>query len=125
MAEKNRRVLVVDDDNTMREFVRGALELEGYAAVCVPGGQEGIDMLKEQSFDCVLLDFGMPGKDGFDVVSSMYKRGDKTPVIVFTSVITPIQESGMNGLANVRGVIKKPCSVDTLLRTVEDAVRQE
>ena len=111
-------ILAVDDDKTMLEFIRGALVPHGYEVTCVSGGKEAIEILKEQTFDCVILDFYMLEKDGLDVVGSMYSRKDRTPTIVFTNKIEPHHEACIQGFGIVREVLKKPCPAEKLLETV-------
>ena len=117
--KKRMSVLTVDDDPVMLRFVRDALYTNGYDAFCAADGQECIDFLMRQTFDCVILDFRMPGKDGIDVAASMFQRKDKTPVIVFSSKVQEHEAAAIQGLANVREFLKKPCSEKTLLETVE------
>ena len=114
-----KKILAVDDDPVMLCFVRDALHANGYDAFCAADGQECIDFLMRQTFDCVILDFKMPGKDGIDVAASMFQRKDKTPVIVFSSKVQEHEAAAIQGLANVREFLKKPCSEKTLLETVE------
>lgn len=113
-----KKILAVDDDLVMLGFVRDILYANGYDAICATGGQEAIDILNQQTFDCAILDFKMPGKDGIDVAASMFQRRDKTPVIVFTSRVQEHEEAALQGLANVREFLKKPCSGENLLEAV-------
>ena len=119
-----KKVLAVDDDHTMLTFVRDVLEADGYNVTCAGGGQEAIDILEKSRFDCVVLDYFMPDKDGFDVMGAMYKHKDRTPTIVFTSGIKPHNEAALQGLGNVWRVLKKPCNAETLLRAVGDVFRE-
>ena len=114
-----KRILAVDDDPVMLGFVRDVLYTNGHDAICALGGREAINLLTRQTFDCVILDFRMPGKDGIDVAASMFQRNDKTPVIVFSSKVQEHEAAAIQGLANVREFLKKPCSEETLLETVE------
>ena len=112
------RVLAVDDDPVMLEFLRDTLFKSGHDAICAFDGQEAIDSLMRQTFDCVILDFKMPGKDGIDVAASMFQRKDKTPVIVFTSKLQAHEEAALQGLANVRAFLQKPCNEEMLLEMI-------
>ena len=120
-----KRIPVVDDDRTMLVFVRDVLEAGGYDVTCVSGGQEAIDILKEQVFDCIVLDYHMAGKDGFDVMGSMFKRKDRTPTIVLTSKIESHQEAALQGLGNVKKTLKKPSNAEALLKAVMDVLDGE
>ncbi|MBR5970896.1 MAG: response regulator [Lachnospiraceae bacterium] len=118
-----KKILAVDDDNTMLEFISCTLTQKGYDVTCITGGQEAIDILKEQVFDGMILDFYMPGKDAIDVIGSMYTRGDHTPTIVFSSKLSASHEAAVQGFAGItREVLKKPCTAEKLVEAVERVV---
>lgn len=120
-----KRILAVDDDRVVLQFIRSVLTPHGYDVTCVDGGQAAIDILKEQTFTCVILDFYMPEKDGLDVIDSMYKRKDRTPTIVFSAKLEAHYEAAVQGFGIVREVLKKPCSPAKLVETVDRFSAQE
>jgi len=78
-------VLVVDDVPAMADqYTYDLRRLGGYDTLVAPGGTEALDLLTRERIDCVILDLEMPGTDGFDVLAALGKRGDATPVIVYT-----------------------------------------
>ncbi len=79
-----KRILVVDDDEGVRDAIKMTLEYEGYACVFARSGQEGLELIGEASPDLVLLDVKMPGMDGLEVLRRMQDRGDTVPVIVIS-----------------------------------------
>ena len=114
-----KRILAVDDDAVMLTFFNEVLTSQGYHVTCASGGQAAINHLKESSFDCVLLDFYMPDKDGLDVIASMYGRGDRTSTIIISSGLTDYYTAAIKGFGITREILKKPVSAETLLQTVE------
>ncbi|SEK28297.1 PAS domain S-box-containing protein [Stigmatella aurantiaca] len=80
------KLLLVDDDEVDRLTVRRYLATSGITAELVEAtsGLEALECLKEQSFDVILLDFLLPGEDGFWVLREIGKRGTHSPVIVLT-----------------------------------------
>ena len=80
----NERILVVDDDEGVREAIKMTLEYEGYECLFGRSGQEGLDLIARESPDLVLLDVKMPGMDGLEVLRRMRERGDTIPVIVIS-----------------------------------------
>jgi two-component system nitrogen regulation response regulator NtrX len=80
----NERILVVDDDEGVREAIKLTLEYEGYTCLFARSGQEGLDRAAADSPDLVLLDVKMPGMDGLEVLRRMRERGDTVPVIVIS-----------------------------------------
>ena len=80
----NEQILVVDDDEGVREAIKMTLEYDGYTCRLARSGQEGLDVIAGDSPDLVLLDVKMPGMDGLEVLRRMRDRGDTVPVIVIS-----------------------------------------
>jgi two-component system response regulator QseB len=79
------RILLVEDDAALGQATQAALRLEGYAVDWLRDGQHADDALRSDSFDAVVLDLGLPRKDGLDVLSALRSRGDSTPVLCLTA----------------------------------------
>lgn len=79
------RILLVEDDAALGQATQVALRLEGYAVDWLRDGQHADDALRSDSFDAVVLDLGLPRKDGLDVLSALRARGDSTPVLCLTA----------------------------------------
>ncbi|HEY3445406.1 MAG TPA: sigma-54 dependent transcriptional regulator [Myxococcales bacterium] len=84
--DRNLAVLVVDDDESSREFQRDVLGGEGYQVRVAPGGAEALQMLEGGAFDLVLLDVRMPGVDGLEVLKRFREKGGQAPVIVLSAL---------------------------------------
>ncbi|MCB9622162.1 MAG: MASE1 domain-containing protein [Sandaracinus sp.] len=84
--EKRRalRVLVLDDDDAIREVVRTALEMEGHEVEGVADGQEAIERTGAHPFDVVLLDLTMPGLGGVEVLHGIRQRHPKMPAVLMS-----------------------------------------
>jgi len=80
---KRESILVVDDEETVRDLVRRTLEEAGYIVVIAAGGKEALDKMSDVSL--VLLDIKMPGLDGFQVLDLIRKFSD-VPVIMLTAI---------------------------------------
>lgn len=81
------KILVVDDSLTEREVIKKALEAEGYTVKTAEDGEKAISILNDETFDCILLDVIMPGKNGYQVCREI-KKNEKTakiPVVIVTS----------------------------------------
>ena len=76
-------VLIVDDEPGMRETLVDILEKSGFVAEAVADGEEALRRLAEQSYDVVVMDVRMPGRDGVDVLHAM--GGPPPPVILMTA----------------------------------------
>ncbi|MGH7193889.1 MAG: response regulator transcription factor [Candidatus Saccharimonadales bacterium] len=79
------RVLLVEDDQMIGEAVAQALRDAGYAVDWVRDGQAALDTIATQSYDVVLLDLGLPKKDGMGVLRSLRAKSNPVPVLVITA----------------------------------------
>jgi two-component system, OmpR family, copper resistance phosphate regulon response regulator CusR len=78
-------ILVVEDEQKMAQAIREGLEADGYSVRVAHTGEEGFYLLNAQPFDLALLDVMLPGRDGFEILSTTRRRGIKTPVLLLTS----------------------------------------
>jgi len=79
------RLLVVDDDRAVRDALRRALTLAGYAVECAEGGAEAIELVAEELPDAVVLDVGMPEIDGLEVCRRLRLLGNRVPILMLTA----------------------------------------
>src|SRR5579885_1135900 len=79
------RLLLVEDDAMIGESLRKALRQEGHAADWVRDGAEAEAALAAQPYEFVLLDLGLPRRDGFEVLAGLRRRKDRTPVLILTA----------------------------------------
>jgi len=79
------RVLLVEDDPMIGEAVHGALKDASYAVDWVKNGQSALTALDCQRYDLVLLDLGLPGKDGLEVLSSIRAADNPVPLVIITA----------------------------------------
>ena len=86
-AEKPKRILLVDDEEIIRDALAGFLECEGYEVDEACSGQEAIERVKKVPFDVVIADIQMPTKSGMDVLIETKKMRPETEVILMTGYI--------------------------------------
>jgi len=112
----NHTVLLVEDEDDLRESMRDALELNGYAVVAAHDGQEALEALDRIEHVClVLLDLLMPGMNGWEFFAKLRARPehDDVPVVVNTSAPS-------RAPAGVTRVIQKPVELARLLSVVRE-----
>jgi len=80
-----KRILVVEDDGGIAFGLKVDFESEGYAVDIESDGQHALDRAARQSFDLLLLDVMLPGKDGFEICRSLRRQGVRTPIIMLTA----------------------------------------
>ena len=81
-----RKILIVEDDDFIRELYVMYLVDEGYAIVEARNGQEGVDKFKSEFFDLVLLDILLPKKDGIEVLREIKEHNSKVPIVMLTNL---------------------------------------
>lgn len=79
------RVLLVEDDSMIGEAIQGALKDASYATDWVKNGQAALTTLDCQHYDLVLLDLGLPGKDGLDVLTSIRAKDNPISLLIITA----------------------------------------
>jgi len=79
------RILIVEDEQRIASFVAKGLEAEGHRTTAVADGRDGLDHALSGDFDLVILDIGLPGLDGFEVLDQLRAQGSRVPVIVLTA----------------------------------------
>jgi len=79
------RVLLVEDDSMIGEAIQGALKDASYATDWVKDGQAALTTLGRQHYDLVLLDLGLPGKDGLEVLASIRSKDNPIPLLIITA----------------------------------------
>lgn len=79
------RVLIVEDEHRISSFVAKGLAADGFSTTVAADGRTGLDYALTGDFDLVVLDIGLPGLDGFEVLRQMRAQGSSLPVIVLTA----------------------------------------
>jgi DNA-binding response OmpR family regulator len=79
------KILVVEDDRTVGQYVLRGLQEQGFQADLVPDGTEALNARSHGNYDLVILDLRLPGMTGFEVLRTLRDRGNATPVLVLTA----------------------------------------
>jgi two-component system response regulator VicR len=127
MANMSRRVLYIEDEQEMIDLVRLILGRKGIEVIGATGGREGLDAVRKELPDLVLLDLMMPDMDGWEVYQQM-KAGEPTrdiPVIVVTAKAQSIDKVLGLHIAKVDDYISKPFSPHELADSVERVLSKQ
>lgn len=117
------RLLLVEDDKMIGESVLDLLRADGYAVDWVRDGNSADSALLAGSYDLVLLDLGLPHKDGINVLRDLRGRRDRTPVLVATARDSVQQRiEGLN--AGADDYVLKPYDLDELLARIRALLRR-
>ena len=101
------KILVVDDEEALRDILQFSLSDEGYEVVTAPNGEEAMERIDENNIDLVILDIKMPGIDGIEVLRRI-KKGVNSDigVIMMTAYGSPQTETEVKGLGAYDYVLK-------------------
>ena len=79
------KILIIDDDTSLRRVLEYNLQEAGYMAFTAADGETGLTLFDEQQPDLVITDLKMPGMSGFQVLAAVKERAPRTPIIVITA----------------------------------------
>ena len=120
---KKRTVLVVDDEEYIRDLVRTALSFSGFEVAVAADGVSALNEVQRLQPDLIILDINMPGFDGFEVVRRLRDAGDPTPVIFLTA--RDSAEDKLSGFTKGGDdYVTKPFSLEELVARVEAVLRR-
>ena len=117
------KILVIEDDPTVGNFVKRGLEQQRWGVDLVASGDEGEQMATTGAYDLVILDMRLPGKSGLQVLNSLRSRGFERPVLVLTAQDT-IDAKVETLRAGADDYVTKPFAFEELLARVEALSRR-
>ncbi len=129
MPEKQKTVLVVEDDVTMREIVVHKLSTNGFHVVEAADGKSAVETWKKEKPDIVLLDLMLPETDGFQILEKVRKGGDKqianTSVIVLSNLFSKedIQRAKSLGIEDF--MVKAYYTTEEILAKVQETLKNK
>jgi len=115
------KVLVVDDDASVRESVRKVLQEEGYDAVLAADGNEALKQFAAHEIDLLLLDLGLSIKNGWDVFEQITTENPFVPIIIVTG---QADQYRVAVAAGVGALMEKPLDALQLLHTIRDLLAE-
>jgi len=116
-------ILVIDDDQELLRMLRQNLESQNYQVTCAADGDEALDQAAGDTYDLVLLDIMLPGRDGFQVLRELRSMGLSTPVLMLTARSNV--EDRVAGLdQGADDYLAKPFSMAELLARIRAILRR-
>lgn len=118
-------ILVIDDDEITRSFLRAALELDGHRIRLAADGSDGLLEFRLRQADLVICDLIMPGRDGVETIAELRQLSPATPVIAITGGGEHSSQQQLLTVARHAGVsrtLAKPFAPDVLLAAVRAAL---
>jgi len=118
------RLLLVEDDTMIGESVRKGLRQDGFTVDWVRDGRAGELALEDRVHDLVLLDLGLPARDGLDVLKSLRRKGNPVPVLIVTARdAVPDRVAGLN--AGADDYLIKPFDLEELSARIHALLRRK
>ena len=117
------RILVVEDEQKVANALREGLEDENYEVILERSGESAFFRLNTETFDMVLLDLTLPGRDGLQILRTMREKGVKTPVLVLTARDT-LQDRVLGLDSGADDYLVKPFAFAELLARIRALVRR-
>ena len=117
--KESGNILVIEDDNEVRQFIVESLEILGYAVQHAENGWFGLEKLQHENFDLMIVDFLMPGMNGAEVIAAVRERYPHLPIIMATGY------ADMQAVEKVIGldaVLRKPFQISDLAGSVKRAL---
>jgi DNA-binding NtrC family response regulator len=116
-----KRVLIVDDDTSVRNSISNVLREAGYDVWQSGDGQEALEKFDAKEIDLLMLDLNLPNKNGWDTFEGFTSKNPTLPTIIITGQ-TRQSETAM--AAGVGALMEKPLDVEQLLRTIDELIKE-
>lgn len=116
------RILIAEDEERIVSFLEKGLRAAGYTTLAVDDGIDALSLARDDSFDLLVLDLGLPGLDGQEVLRRMRARGERMPVVILTAR-TGVEDTvaGLEGGAD--DYVAKPFRFEELLARIRVRLR--
>ena len=118
------KILVIDDEAGIRSSLKGILEDEGYIVKTTSTGEKGLDLIRGENFDVLLLDIWLPEMSGLDVLQKLKASEDNIKVIMITghgTIETAVKATKLGAF----DFLEKPLSLEKVVVTVKNALQQK
>lgn len=115
-----KRLLIVDDDFPLRKALKRWFDAKGWETAMAAGGQEAIDLCKDESFDLVIMDLQMPGISGVEATRRIQAEHPGLPIVILTGYSEQLDHPV---LANTCGILRKPIGLVDLTAKIEEILQ--
>ncbi len=125
----SKKILIIDDSQSMRSFTRMALEGAGYVVEEAVDGQDALDKLEKEKFDTILSDLNMPNVNGIQMIEKIrdddrYESARFTPIIMLTTE-SEEEKKQQGQMAGARAWLVKPFAPSQLVAVMEKICPQD
>ena len=117
------RILVVDDEDFVRDLLKEILEMEGCEVQTAASGKEALEIFASTQFDCLFTDVGMPGMSGWELAQAIREKNESIPIAVVTGWGEAVGSNEQRA-ARVDWVVAKPFTADRIVELVKEVKRK-
>jgi YesN/AraC family two-component response regulator len=115
MTHKNKTVLIIDDEETIRDFMQSMLSVEGYNTIEASNGIEALRQMKKHNIDIVITDLVMPEKEGIETIREIKKMYPQCRIIAMSGSVFSNAYLNMANHLGAEKILKKPFKKQELI----------
>ena len=117
------RLLAIEDDESLRIFLKELLERKGYEIDLAEDGRRALDHLEENRYDLVVVDLLMPVMSGFEVLDALGKRPERIPTLITSGIIVPGVHDFLKTHPEMK-LLSKPYTPEQLLSAIKELLHR-
>ncbi len=121
VTKNNLKVLVVDDDEQIRDVLSDMLNINGHKTVTCADGYAALEAIDKERFDMLITDLGMPGMSGLDLAGEVHEKHPKMPIAMITGWGTQLNKEEV-ALKGIQAILPKPFHLKDIKQLVDDLV---
>jgi DNA-binding response OmpR family regulator len=123
MNNASRQILFVEDTADTRDLVEFSLQGEGFVVTCAQTADEGLMLARANSYALILLDIGLPDKDGLELCREIRDFDQQTPILFYTAFAELLDEDEARK-AGAQGWLRKPEDTGRLGRVIRELIEK-
>jgi DNA-binding response OmpR family regulator len=123
MDDPSRQILFVEDTADTRDLVEFSLQQDGFTVTCAQTADEGLTLARTQSYALIILDIGLPDKDGLELCREIRRFNQQTPILFYTAFAELLDEQEAIK-AGAQGWLRKPEDTGRLSQVARELIEK-
>ena len=118
--EQSLNILIIDDNDQITKMISSFLDMSNHECTVVNDGKEGLELIKTNQYDSIILDLAMPEFDGYDIMETLKNEDPSqlSKIIVLTASSVPIENVKKFKELGIASCLQKPVDIDQLLSKI-------